>query len=114
MKIAKLIGKHKALEGAVEWDRDSTHILDIGINWTRRCDHAGIELRFSIWRFHSYLFFYDANHFVDRSASSSVDESDGRQACAECGDSIGPGYSYDTATGNYYCDVWCALGEKKS
>lgn len=139
-RIARTIGKHKALEGALEWDSDSTHMLDVGVIWRRRCDHAGIEVRLAVWRFNFFLFFYDGRHWNEAEGRPMTDAEAEQQwlmarlpaevgireisaglptpqqkakPCLECGRPVGAGACTEVATGRTWCSVWCALGVEK-
>lgn len=76
MRIERLLRKYKSLETGVEWADEWSTVLDIGVLWRRRCDHAGFELRFTVWRFHAYLFFYDSRHWNEKESRPYYDHED--------------------------------------
>ncbi len=57
------LSENKTLEVQLElWDSDET-IFRFDFQWSRRTDHAGLNITFAIWRFSFYFSICDNRHW---------------------------------------------------
>ncbi len=63
LTIAQSFFKEKGLEINVYWSEEAHSYFSFHTSWTRKQDHAGFTLDFSIWKFDFEFNFYDARHW---------------------------------------------------
>lgn len=57
--------KNKQFEIQFSVDDDST-VFNIGIDWNRKCDHAGINIVFAIYKYYLFISFVDIRHWNEK------------------------------------------------
>lgn len=62
--LSKKIKENKYLEWQVgHYKYEKSNIFNFSIDWTRHCDHAGLNIVLKIWNFYSYFSIYDSRHW---------------------------------------------------
>lgn len=80
----KSLSKNKTLEVQFElWDEDSNW-FEFHFEWSKKCDHAGLDIRIALWKFAFYFSICDNRHWnYDKNRWNTYN--DEKKRSADCG-----------------------------